>query len=1231
MSRSWTTQQQQAIEDRGGALLLSAAAGSGKTAVLTQRAVELIADEAHPLEADRLLIVTFTNAAAAELRQRMAAALDEKLARDPGSTWLRRQKLLLGRASVCTVDSFCIDLLTQHFTETDLPGDFTVIKAAEETALRQEALEQTLEEAYENAAFRQFASQYGRARSDAAAADAVLRLYDITRAMAEPERWWQGLAADYTVRTTPADTRWGAELLDAAAVQLDGVCLRLQYALSLAADAEDFAKAKEILTDELAQAQRIRDAVSARDWQLCCDRSRTASFLRWPRMGKNADAARKGRMKELRDNCKKAVLELQEKIFVTDTAEFLAEQELCLPMVQALAAAAQRFAQLLFEKKLELKAFGFDDFEHAALRLLQNEDGSRTPLAQELSLHYALVMVDEYQDTNDLQDRLYRMLAKPDGSNLFFVGDVKQSIYGFRDARPECFIEKKDAYAPYDGVHYPATILLSRNFRSTAATLHAINDIFAPLFRRAVGGVDYAAGEELIPGLGATALEVPVHMVLTDASPQEDAEAAVAANDVDTVAQLIARMLAEGAPVRDGAATRPCRPGDFCILLRSPGGKGRLYTEKLESMGIGAFCRAEDELLSDPQVQLLLSFLRILDNPGQDIHLAALLLSPLYGFSPDDLTTVRLACRKGTLYAALLQMAGEDAGAAPDANGGITVPSDTEAAPQAGVSAPEADSRSSARTASGKAAPTLSAAQSPAPSAAQASLIGRIRAFLASLRALRRRALGMPVHGICALLLDETGLYHMAGALPGGESCQQNLRTLQSVAGEYEGIGGLPGFLRLVDSAIRNGRPLADRRGSGSPADRVQLMSIHASKGLEFPIVILADASHGFNTSDLTGNVLLHSELGVAFKLQEAGTRTLMPTLAVRALANRMQSQMAGEEMRLLYVALTRARDRLILSWCDKRPSASLADRALTLAACDGRPDVFALRQTGLFGMGHWLMLALLGHPDAAVLRRSADWPDLPRRMDTAGHFTFSIVPAAPAVVQTTAAPVRTAAPDAALTAALRANFLTQPAAAPPLPVKVSVSALSHKNAAPVLGKPAFLHKEGLTAAQRGTALHKFLQLADLAAARRDVGGELTRLVTDGYLSADTAASIDRAVLERFLHSPLVERMLAAPTLLREYEFISRIPAGLLADGTPTAQNSDTVFLLGIADCVLVYDGIAELVDYKTDHGKTPAQFLQTYAAQLALYRDAIEKRLNVRVTRSVIYSFDLGQEIEVP
>ncbi len=1156
----WTPQQESAIFDRGGTLLLSAAAGSGKTAVLTQRAVEMIADEAAGIAADRLLIVTFTNAAAAELRTRLAAALDKKLAATPDSLYLKRQQLLLGRASICTVDSYCIDLLRRHADATYLPGDFTVIKEAEAAELSRQAMDEALESAYEDPDFRALSSLYGRARSDDTVVQMVQQLYDISRAMDDPEGWWSSLEKNYTV-TDPVATDWGRLLLQEAGVLLEGVLARMDYAIELAEAVSGLEKYAGCLQTQRAAAGAMAAAVAAADWDALCamlggmkfDLGRAAS-------GTSEEA--KGRIKNLRDAWKKQ-LEKMRDWFCADRQAFAAEAAICRPMMAALVRAVRQYAALLQAKKLEAKAFGFDDFEHAVLALLQDEEKQRTPLSLELGEYYAMVMVDEYQDTNDLQDRLYQLLAKPDGSNLFFVGDVKQSIYGFRHAKPENFIAKRDSYAAYDGQRYPAAVLLCNNFRSTPSVLAAINDIFVPLMRRAVGGVDYAGGEALVPGGGSDALPLPVQLLLTDTAKEDGValDAKKQNDDSATVALAIRDMLEAGAPVRDGEGLRPCRPGDFCILLRSPGSAAARYVERLEAMGIGVSCQAGDDPLEDLQVQLLLAFLRVLDNPGLDVELATVMLSPVCGFVPDDLVELRLGARHGCLYAALLQ-------------------------------------------------------QQETP---------KFAAFLELLQTLRRRSIGMPIQDVCAMLLEETGLYRLSGALSGGESSQRSLRAFQAAAAEYAGSGGLAGFLRLVDACRQEGRPFVSKSGAAAPSDRVRIMSIHGSKGLEFSIVFLANCAGRFNEKDLNGTLLCHRELGAAFRLQD-GERKLVPTLALQAIKARMKQDAAGEEMRLLYVALTRARDRLYLSWAQENLRSAMDGWAMELDACGGVPDILALTGTNN-GFARWLSLALLSHPDGGALRELCGWEELGRRMNTAGHFAVSFHrPLAQQEEQE--APERTAEPQAAAVRQLLEGFAAPVPAAAALPVKVSVSALSHKNLAPVLDKPAFLYKQGMTAAQKGTALHLFLQVADLAAARKDPDAELARLIEGGYIAADQAAGIEMPVLRRFLESELVGRMLGADTLLREYEFISCISADMLPDA-PSGEGS--TYLLGIADCIILQNGEAELVDYKTDHGKSAAQLLEAYATQLALYRRAIRQRLGVPVRRSVIYSFALGREIEVP
>ncbi len=1172
----WTKQQQIAIEDRGGTLLLSAAAGSGKTAVLTHRAADILADEQLGVLADRLLIVTFTNAAAAELRARMAIALDKKLQDKPNSSWLRRQKLLLGKASVCTVDSFCMDLLTQHFTQTELPVGFSVLRPAEEAALLEEAMSETLEEAYTDPDFCLFSSQYGKARSDASAEAAITRLFEVTRAMPYPEQWWARLKTDWAPGQKPGESLWGKTVLAAAETLLNGIIRRQQQALELVSQLEKADRAITVLTTELSISEKLLESVRAADWDSCCQNT-MVSFDRFI-LPRGLEQQLADPIKLLRNTAKDKLKSLSETYFVTDSAAFEQECQRCQPMVIALEKAVRRFSEIVWAKKVEKGSFCFYDFEHEALKLLLDEYGQRKPLSLELSEKYEAVMVDEYQDTNDLQDTLYYALAKPDCSNLFFVGDVKQSIYGFRDARPEYFIQKKDTFSPYDGVTYPATVLLSNNFRSTGAVIGSVNDIFIPLMRRETGGVLYDDSEKLVPGLSNYALDTPCEVLITDITPPEKEKDWIVPpelvlrekqqqDDRFTVAQTIAQMLREGCEVRDGDTLRPCRAGDFCILLRSPSSTAQKYADALAEQGIPTFYRAQDSLLADPQVDLLLSFLRILDNPGQDIPLAAVLLSPLFGFTPQNLVDIRLNRRKGSLYTALLH-----------------------------------------------------------------SDLPIVTDFLARLRLLRRRSLGLPVQDICALVLDDTGLYELTGALPGAESSRQNLRLFQSIAAQYAGSNGLAGFLRLVDSAIKNGKSLTDHQGQNAPTDRVQIMSIHGSKGLEFPIVIMANLDRGFNQQDLRGTLLCHNRLGVAFHLldedRETGTRQLVPTLAVRAMALQMRQDLVNEEMRLMYVGLTRAKDRLLLSWSEKKPLEAVG--SAVLADCNGMPDLMELQSIGN-NMSHWLLLALMLHPDAKDLRSETDLPEPPFCFKPEGHFHIQILPYSVPSAETKEA-VFSAEPDADLLQTLRETLSAPPAVPVSLPVKVSVSSLAHKELQPVLAVPSFMQKQDKTAAQRGTAMHKFLQLANLAEARKDPDAELARLAQGAYLSKEELAVLNKTVIRHFLQSDLVSRMLTADTLLREYEFIERIPACLVDEtlaGTPVGQES--VFLLGIADCIILKDGCAELVDYKTDRGKDADRLLEAYADQLKLYRTAITKRLGVPVTRTVIYSLALNCEIEVP
>ncbi|MBC5581442.1 UvrD-helicase domain-containing protein [Anaerofilum sp. BX8] len=1164
----WTREQEIAIKDSGGALLVSASAGSGKTAVLVERALRLIAGP-DPVDADRLLILTFSNAAAAELRSRLGLKLEERIRAQPADLKLRRQQMLLQRASISTVSAFCMQLLREHFSSLDIPPDFTVADDAAVYELRQSVLAEVLEESYQKPDFAAFASIFGRARSDRQAGEALLAVYDHLRALPFFDRALGQLLALYDHDGPAAESPWGAELLRGAR-EGAGAALALCGAALRVVDAEPaLAAYRPALEGDRACFERVRDLLARGDW----DGAR--ALLAGYTPGKLSpvrgfDGPAKQLAQDLRAGVKAQAAAILEDQLLCGEEEFRQDIVAARPLVAALCEAVRLFDERFFAAKLADKVLEFSDFEHLALRLLAGEDGAPTPLAAEVRGRFDAVMVDEYQDTNAIQDLLYHLLAAPDGSDLFFVGDVKQSIYRFRKAMPEIFIEKKDRFAPYDGAHYPASLILEHNFRSSKGVIEGINYFFSQLMSRQVGELDYSGGELLLPGSGAQDTGLPgAELLVVDAAENP------AFGEADAVAELIVRMVREGAPVRGGdGALRPCGFGDFCILLRSPRGAAAAFADALAARGVPAHTDLGDGILTLPEVQPMIAALRVLDNPAQDVPLAALMTSPMFDFSSTELARLRAQTPEGSLFGAV------------------------------------------SRSAEPKA-----------------------RAFYEKLMTLRSEAAFLPVDAVCEKLLADTG-YLLAvqvaeGEGDAGETRRSALLEFVRMAAGYAaaGSGGLSGFLRSVDNALlAKSRPAAG--GAKPPAGTVSILSIHRSKGLEYPVCILADTARQFNKKDLyTAPVLRHTLLGVGLCLRgKNGAR--YPTAPQRAIRQALLREQLSEEMRVLYVALTRARDRLFLTAASKDPARMLGRLAVTLLGAGGlTPQVAA----GAGSFADWLCMAALLHPQAEELRAAAGAAQLPLAAAPQGSLSARLVkaPLHPEGEAAGTQPAgRTAAPDPELLEALQRHFAWRypREALLSVPAKVSVSSLVHAardEAETPLRRPSFIYSSGLSAAERGTALHAVLQYADFAAARRDLRAELERLVREGRVSEITAAAADRAALQTFFRSPLMERMLSADRLLREYAFFTRIPAGSAAAlAGPLAY--EPVLVQGVADCVIEKDGELALVDYKTDRNKTPEQLRDLYAPQLALYREALQRRLGLPVGRCSLYAFALGREIEV-
>ena len=1152
----FTPAQAAAIKARGGSLLVSAAAGSGKTRVLVERVVGLITDPEHPVDADSLLIMTFTNAAAAKLRADITARLAQEVRAHPGNTRLRRQQLLLQRASIGTVDAFCLHFVQQHFAMLDVPPDFTTAEEADLARIEQETLAATLETAYQDADFRAFADLYDRGRTDSTAGDAVLDLYHFTRALPHPAASLTAFAEMWQQETPPQQTEWGRELLGIALARAQGVKALLDSGAAIAArDEKADAAYTAVMLDDAARVENLCYHLEQGDWDKCLSALELA-LSGWRAAGRikggkdaNQSAAAAS---ELRDRAKKQLESLRRDALLCTAEEFAADRRRAAPLVAALVRVTQTFADNCFAAKCAEKVLDYADYEHLTLDLLVNEHNERTPLCRTVSSRYTAVLVDEYQDTNALQDAIYFALARPEADNLFFVGDIKQSIYRFRLADPGIFVGKQQQWKPHpQPAPSPATLALDANFRSAPGVIAGINYLFEVFFTQGLGGVPYGDGQRLVVGGDKSA----AYQGLCEIDVIDGADTA---GDAAVIAGRIAEMVKTGFAVRGKEGVRPCRYEDFCILLR--GRKGFAdYEGALRTAGIPVFADSAADLLDEPHIRPFAALLRVIDNPAQDIPLAAVLLSPMFPYTADDLVALRRARPNGSLYGAVL--GGEQARFAP---------------------------------------------------------------FTEALAEYRRLARTLPVEELLGELLARTGYLAAVGALPDGLRCREDLLSFTAWAAGA-GRAGLPALIRAMDAAAHNGG-LNQSAGGQTRPGCVSIMTVHRSKGLEFPVVFVADTAHQFNQSDAVRPVLTHSRLGVGVMLRAPRAAKLFKTLPYAALAQAIRTETLSEEMRVLYVALTRAQDALIITVPLKRTDSALKLPALCAAAEATGPE----SMRGMGSWAGWLLTAAMLHPGSDALWAHTNF--LPHHRKTGVPLDIRLLPLPEQTEQPPAPPA--AAADPALVAQLQASFAWQSprATLEKVPAKVSVSAVAHAARPVALERPAFLQKSGMTGAERGTAIHAFMQSVPFDGPAPDLAAEVQRQTGLQLLDAALADKLDLDAVRPFFDSAVWRRIRHAKQILREEPFITALPA---AEVTPAAQQGSAaeaeVLVQGIADLVLVFDEHAEILDYKTDRSRDAQYYIDEYAAQLRLYRRAFAQRLSVPVTKLTIYSFAIGDEIDVP
>ena len=1162
MAYQLTDIQRKAVESTDGSVLVGAAAGSGKTTVLSQRIVSMLTDEAKQLDASRILVLTFSRSAANEMRQRIKQDLESQIKKEPENLYLRRQQKQLRRATIGTIHAFCAQVLREYFSAADLPPDFTIGEDSFSYSIELQAIQQAAETCYKEMPekMRLLAASFGRARSDREAQELVQDLYEFEQSVAWPLRWEQQALGEAQKKMPFSQSLWGQYILSRGQLSLGEVFELLnQIAAQLQFDAELQRIYNNVLESFQRQAMALEAAFQAQDWNQIA--SLLASF-QLPKRGptsEDTDAESLALCDRYRDMAK-SILQGMQKGALGSTEEELNElSEKQAQMNEALFAVTDVYRQTLLDLKMERRFLKFDDLESMALRLLVSEEGTPTAIGLAVREQYDQIFVDEFQDTNERQEAIFRAISK-DGTNLFYVGDVKQSIYSFRRADPTIFVRIRDEYERSKSP-YPQYLSLPENFRSSVPVIDSVNKIFAPLMTSRFGGVDYTKGEALVKGTieGEVASPDTVGMEIYHLPNTPEEQTAVAA-------KLISRMLKEGTPVADGGQLRPCRPDDFCILYRSPQDLGDLCRDELVKEGIPCNLSSKEDFFYYSEVATFLALLRVVDNPIRDIDLATVMLSPIGDFTMDELTQLRLGNRRSHLWPLLLVQQDE-----------------------------------------------------------------KSLRFCNLIRGLRQKSAMLAVDEFVSQALKDTEAEVILTAPPETERRQRRLRTLITYAAEYIDHGGkdLREFLRHCEIAAENKKgPALEELGG----DGVTITTIHKSKGLQWPFVLLMDTQHQFNLMDIRqGATLMDTQLGIGSKLrvEEGNELRYRQSGSFYAIARKREWESKEEELRVLYVALTRAKQKNFL-FASLALNSNGEDKRSEWArklSCELTPK--GLLPQAAFRQMHfwsWISLALLcdgflpidfsqGQTQRGAIRLNTEWDE--EAATDAAEEAIASKEEVEKLVQK-------------LDKRLKAVYPYQEATQ--LPTKITVTQLTHqeKDTKPYFSEPSFTRGNQPSAVERGNAMHLFMQVCDIQRAAANPQAEVQRLLDAQYMDERTASCIRPQEVQAFFANEIGKRMLAAPKVLREYSFVDSIPAKLYRDvGEMVAE--EPILLQGTADCILVGNDSAVLIDYKTDRIQEMSELVERYQLQLALYRHSLNKILPVPITHCYLYSFHLCKSIEVP
>lgn len=1239
MGVNWTTEQQKVIDLRDRNILVSAAAGSGKTAVLVERIITMLTDEEHPVDVDQLLIVTFTEAAAAEMKERIRDAIEKKLEEYPENEHLARQATLIHSAQITTIHSFCLSVIRDHFHAIDIDPGFRIGEEGELKLLKHDVLSELLEEEYQKKEqkFLDFVEAYGDGKSDKKIEDLILKIFEYSRSYPVPGEWLKQCREAYRIKTLEdlEDSSYGEFIKANVNYYLEDALELIEQGLDLCLCADGPYAYEEALQND---KQMIEDLQMAETLEEMAD---AFEEVDWTKLKANRDEfvseEKIERVKAIREDVKGLIGDLSSQYFYQSIYETVEDISRCIPAVEELTVLVEKFSKAFEEKKRSQNMIDFSDMEQYALRILTEEkDGElqSSPVAREYQEQYKEIMIDEYQDSNLIQEAILTSVSTVEVGkyNIFMVGDVKQSIYRFRLSRPELFMEKFNTYDTEDS--RTQRIDLHKNFRSRKEVLDSVNLLFFQLMARDLGGIDYDDQSALYVGASypeSDQLDNATEVLVIDNDvdslaevSKEDREGKHALRGLKKITDRELEARAVAVRIRElmkehrvtdkkTGELRPVRYSDIVILVRSVQGFADVFSEILNREGIPTYTGTREGYFATQEIGIILDYLRVLDNKRQDIPLAAVLTSAIGGATEEKLAWVKSEYPEKPFWEAIAayveeQSAGEDS-------------TDENSTDASGAEENRQD---------------------------QDAIVRCMR----QIEHFRKIVPYTSIHELLWKILDETGYEDYVSAMPGGEQRRANLKMLVQKARTFESTSykGLFHFVRYIEQLQKYDVDYGEASIEDEQSDTVRIMTIHKSKGLEFPIVFAVGMGKGMNLQDARSRVVLHPRLGIGLDAVDLEHRTRCPSIVKKIIQKEETLDTLAEELRVLYVAYTRAKEKLIITGS----IVNLKKRFLWYGMTGSTENLVLAyyRRSKATSYWDWVIPAVLRITDPGTIRMEI-WNALrvvqgEVEKELAGDIKRQVLEQwdTDVIYQ----------PE--MEKKLKAQFGYQYpyAYSRNQKLKFTVSELKKRKylleqseedlnslgeevyeepeVVPLI--PKFLQEEeALTGALRGTAYHRVLELLDFAQigenyAENELKKNLSTFVKEGKLGKDEAACIRNRDILKFLHSTSGKRMIQAAgekKLFKEQPFVLGIDETELY---PEGTDGELVLVQGIIDVYFEEaDGLVVL-DYKTDKVFSSEELVERYHAQLDYYAKALEQMTGKTVKEKIIYSFTLGKEITV-